>query len=147
MPAYTGNGVKWPKFVNPVYDFLLASMHIYHIFLIILILNTFMVLCRPLKFRSYLMLIWQNMNLCHLVAFNHFMPAGLRYGLNRGINQEWHKMPTLQSGLNSKVFSKKISRATPSFWKNLKSRNGLKFTTSNHLDNRCLFHAWDHWWT
>ncbi len=35
------------------------------------------------------------MNLCHLVAFNHFMAAGLRHGLNRGINREWHKMQTL----------------------------------------------------
>ncbi len=37
------------------------------------------------------------MNLCHLVAFNHFMIKndGLRHGLNRGINREWHKMPTL----------------------------------------------------
>ncbi len=23
------------------------------------------------------------------------MPAGLRHGLNRGINREWHKMPSL----------------------------------------------------
>ena len=41
------------------------------------------------------------MNLCHLVAFNHFMPVGLRHGLNRGINREWHKMPTLLCRLNS----------------------------------------------
>ncbi len=39
--------------------------------------------------------IWIYATLCHLVAFNHFMPAGLCHGLNRGINREWHKMPTL----------------------------------------------------
>ena len=27
--------------------------------------------------------IWIYGTLCHLVAFNHFMPAGLRHGLNR----------------------------------------------------------------
>ncbi len=32
-----------------------------------------------------------------------------------------------------------LHRTGSSFWKNLQSRNGLKFT--NHLGNHCLFHA------
>ncbi len=31
------------------------------------------------------------------------MPAGLRHGLNRGINQEWHKMPTLAGSTNKVI--------------------------------------------
>ncbi len=67
-------------------------------YFIMLILNTFMVLCRPLHLGHIWCLfdkIWIYATLCHFVAFNHFMPAGLRHGLNRGINREWHKMPTL----------------------------------------------------
>ncbi len=49
-------------------------------------------------------------------------------------------MPTTDTSAAEKV-TKDLSTYTPgfSFWKNLKSRYGLKFT--NHLGNHCLFHA------